>query len=188
MVRIIAPSRGRKSVFVCSTNWDLSVLQGSILLEQEAAFARRKRRKAAGGKPTWAFPRTPSCPFELVERLLCGAALVAQGCSEFPLSAEATLRKIAALFLCRLSGSRTGLKERMVMPEVKKNVHSPVNSGLSLSFYHCNAQNRKPIKACGSDMCMMKSGGKRLPFQRPPGGNPLVGYSSSSPSASTHAS
>ena len=58
-------------------------------------------RVESGGKPPGESqrglsPGPPPAPLELVERLQAGAALVAQGCSEFPLSAEATLRKIAA--------------------------------------------------------------------------------------------
>ena len=35
----------------------------------------------------------------------------------------------------------------------------PANSSLSLLFYHSNAQNYKPAKACGSVACMMASEG-----------------------------
>ena len=44
----------RKNVYMC----DMSESE-----RKEAAFARRKRRKAAGGKQTGAFPWTPSCPY-----------------------------------------------------------------------------------------------------------------------------
>ena len=72
-------------------------------MPQEAAFARRKRRKAAGGKAKWCFPPgPPSFPYELSAlRLRCWAARVAEGFSEFPLSAEETLCKFAATFPLR---------------------------------------------------------------------------------------
>ena len=75
-----------------------------------AAFARRKRRKAAGGKIKKIFPPVPpSLLCGSVERLLCLAALGAEDSFEFPLNAEGLLCKIAALFLCLLSGSRMGM-------------------------------------------------------------------------------
>ena len=77
----------------------------------EAAFARRKRRKAAGGnRKRGDSPRSPPLALlELRERLFCLAALVAEDSFEFPLNAEGILCKIAALFLCLLSGSRMGM-------------------------------------------------------------------------------
>ena len=61
-----------------------------------AAFARRKRRKAAGGKSTWTFPRTPSCFLAAVRAAAMRGGSGCRGFSEFPPSAEGILCKIAA--------------------------------------------------------------------------------------------
>ena len=58
-------------------------------------------------------PGPPPVPFELRERLQCGAALVAQGCSEFPLTRKQPIAKSPHGLLCDLSGSRTGLEVRV---------------------------------------------------------------------------
>ena len=57
---------------------------GLALCVSEAAFARRKRRKAAGGKIV-DFPPGPPAPFlRQVKRLQSLAAPVAEDCFEFP--------------------------------------------------------------------------------------------------------
>ncbi len=70
-------------------------------------------RVESGAKPPggsdYASPRTPSLPLEQAERLYAGR-LRCRGLPEFPLSAEAILCKVTALFLCGLSDSRRGLR------------------------------------------------------------------------------
>ena len=61
-----------------------------------AAFARRKRRKAAGGKMRLFFPRTPSLPGAVFTRLHGVAALDAADSFEFPLNAEGIRCIVAA--------------------------------------------------------------------------------------------
>ena len=79
---------------------------------REAAFARRKRRKAAGGNAKGVSPGPPRAYVRLCERLQCGAALVAEDCQNFRLTRKQSSAKSPHGFLCGLSGSRTGLEER----------------------------------------------------------------------------
>lgn len=125
--------------FICSGKWALSACGICSFFKLSLPCSMRPlSRVESGAKPPGESqrglsPGPPPAPLELVERLLCGAALVAQGCSEFPLSAEATPRKIAALFLCRLNCSRTGWWERngRAMRE-KQHIKRPTNTSLPL--------------------------------------------------------
>ena len=73
----------------------------------EAAFARRNRRKAAGGIE-WRFPRTPAPSLFVARAAATRGGSGCRGSLEFPPSAEAILCKFAALLPCLLSGSRCG--------------------------------------------------------------------------------
>ena len=70
----------------------------------EAAFARRKRRKAAGGNRKWTIPPGPPLvPMRCEKRLQSWAALVAEGSLEYLHKAEAPLCKVAARVPLRVS-------------------------------------------------------------------------------------
>ena len=86
------------------------ILGTAMYCNSVAAFARRKRRKAAGGKRKQRFPPVPPCsPGQVGEAAASGAAPVAEGFFEFPLSAEETLCKVAASSPLRPSCGRWGL-------------------------------------------------------------------------------
>ena len=79
-----------KVSFGCLINWDFFVLgnfsslQRMTDLQQEAAFARRKRRKAAGGKRKGAFPPSPSCPCEAERAAAMSGGSGCRGLLELP--------------------------------------------------------------------------------------------------------
>ena len=94
--------------------WNVRILQGRPGLQQGGRFRASKAAQSRRGKANVGFPPDPLLLLlELVERLQAGAALVAQGCSEFPLTRKQPIAKSPHGLLCDLSGSRTGLEVRV---------------------------------------------------------------------------
>ena len=144
-----------RQIGICRYLWRCDFFNVGLLCSREPLSRVESGAKPPGETQKSVSPGSPLASLALVERLQCGAALVAQDSSQFPLRRKEPFAKSPLGVLCGLSGSRTCWWERVRMSEVKPYIHQPGKSDISKrSNKYKNSLGRCSCRDCS---CFMRT-------------------------------